>query len=117
MSVAGTPQAREAVIANTIPQTATVKRNEATLVPRYDGEPQFKPIVGTPLQYAINSPTPVIRVGRAYPLLGRESRGQPCGEYVGRTGCDTRFIGNVRAGDLYAGHDGNPFSRWAVATI
>src|SRR5882724_460504 len=48
VSVAGTPQAREAVIANTIPQTATVKRSEATLEPMYDGEPQFKPIAGRP---------------------------------------------------------------------
>jgi hypothetical protein len=62
VSVAGTPQAREAVIANTIPQTATVKRSETTLEPMYDGEPQFKPIDDTPLQYAINSPTPMIRV-------------------------------------------------------
>jgi hypothetical protein len=62
VSVAGTPQAREAVIANTIPQTATVTRSAATLSPRYDGEPKFKSIEGTPLQYAVNSPTPVIRV-------------------------------------------------------
>ena len=57
VSVAGTPQAREAVLANTIPQTATVTRSAATLSPRYDGEPQFKLIAGTPLQYAVNSPT------------------------------------------------------------
>lgn len=60
-SVAGTPQAHEAVIANGIPQTAVVQRKEAKLEPLYDGDPQFKPIEGTPLQYAVNSPTPVIQ--------------------------------------------------------
>jgi hypothetical protein len=40
VSVANTPQAREAVIANTIPQTATVKRSEAIRAGG-DGEPQF----------------------------------------------------------------------------
>jgi len=61
-SVAGTPQAQEAVIANTIPQTATVVRSQAHLTVPYDGAPQFWPIESTPLQYAINTPTPVIRV-------------------------------------------------------
>jgi hypothetical protein len=61
-SVAGTPQAQEAVIAAGIPQTATVVRSQAHLTPTYDGAPQFRPIEGTPLQYAINTPAPVIRV-------------------------------------------------------
>src|SRR6185503_3849105 len=29
---------------------------------RYDGAPQFQPIEGTPLSYAVNTPTPVIQV-------------------------------------------------------
>ena len=62
-SVAGTPQAREAVIANTIPQTATIPRTGGpTFSPVFDGAPQFRPIPGTPLQYVVNSPTPIIRV-------------------------------------------------------
>jgi hypothetical protein len=61
-SVAGTPQAQEAVIANTIPQTATIKRSEAKFEPKFDGQPKFKPIEGTQLSYAENSPTPVIQV-------------------------------------------------------
>src|SRR6266403_4709 len=55
VSIPGTPEANEAVIANSIPQTATVQRNEAHLAVTYDGTPQFKPIVGTPLLYAINT--------------------------------------------------------------
>jgi hypothetical protein len=62
-SVAGTPQAQEALIANQIPQTATVSRSQAQLDVTYDGAPQMATIDGTSMQYAINSATPVIQVG------------------------------------------------------
>jgi len=62
VSVPGTPQAEEAVIANSIPQTSTVNRHEASLEVPYDGPPRFEPIEGTPLSYAVNTPVPVIRV-------------------------------------------------------
>jgi hypothetical protein len=62
-SVAGTPQAREAVIADSIPQTATIRRKGGPVfTPVFDGAPQFRPIPETPLQYVFNSPTPIIRV-------------------------------------------------------
>ena len=61
-AVPGTPQAREAVIANSVPETATVTRSAARLDVVYDGDPVFQPIEGTALQNAINSPVPVIRV-------------------------------------------------------
>ena len=61
-SVPGTPQADEAAIANSVPQVATVRRTEARLDLTYDGAPQFKPIEGTSLDYAVNSPVPVIRI-------------------------------------------------------
>jgi len=62
-SVAGTPEAAEAVIANTIPQTATVSRvNGPKFVPSFDGAPQYAPVAGTPLQYVVNSGTPIIQV-------------------------------------------------------
>ena len=61
-SVSGTGPAKEALIANSIPQTATISRSETHLDVKYDGEPQFKPIKGTELQYAVNTETPVIRV-------------------------------------------------------
>src|ERR1022692_956919 len=60
VSIPGTSQANEAVIANSIPQTATVQRREAKLELTYDGAPQFKAIEGTPLLYAINTAVPVI---------------------------------------------------------
>ncbi|MBP2670867.1 MAG: autotransporter, partial [candidate division NC10 bacterium] len=62
-SVPGTQQALEAVIAAHIPQTATVSRTEVKInPPQFDGEPQFKPLEGTPLQYVVNTATPIIRI-------------------------------------------------------
>jgi hypothetical protein len=65
-SIPGTQQSREAVISNQIPQTASVKRNEAKLKVRYDGEPKFKPITGTPMEYAVNTDDEVIRAEGRY---------------------------------------------------
>jgi len=61
-AVAGTPQAREAAIENSVPQVATVNRATASLSVRYDGDPSFQPVEGTSLQRAVNAPIPVIRV-------------------------------------------------------
>ena len=62
-AVPGTPAAQEAVIANSVPQLATIKRTQAKLADiTYDGPPQFQPIETTTLQYAVNSQLPVIRV-------------------------------------------------------
>jgi hypothetical protein len=63
VSVAGTPQAKEAAIAASIPQTATVDRSKASLRVSYaGGAADFRPIGGTPLFYAANTAVPVIRV-------------------------------------------------------
>ena len=61
-SVPGTPQAKEVLIANAIPQTATVTRNAASLTVSFDGTPQFRSIENTSLMYAANTTTPVIQV-------------------------------------------------------
>jgi hypothetical protein len=60
VSIPGTPMAQEAVIANSIPQTATINRQEAKLTVEYVGGPSFVTIPGTSLQYAVNTETPVI---------------------------------------------------------
>jgi hypothetical protein len=66
-SIPDTPEAREAVIANSLPQNATVQKNSVQLEVPYDGEPFFEPIEGTQLQFAKNSPVPVIHVpGKGY---------------------------------------------------
>jgi hypothetical protein len=65
-SVPGTEQAREAAIANEIPQTATVRRSEAKLDVQYDGPPKFQPIEGTAMEYAINTSADVIHAAGRY---------------------------------------------------
>ena len=63
-TVAGTPQAQEAVIENTIPQTATVPlKGGPTFTPTFDGPPQYAPIIGTSLRYIVNSSVPIIEAG------------------------------------------------------
>ena len=61
-SVPGTAQAQEAVIANSLPETAAIKRTAKLEPPKYDGPPQLKPIDGTTLSYVVNSPIPVVQV-------------------------------------------------------
>ncbi|MBK7675495.1 MAG: carbohydrate-binding family V/XII [Candidatus Accumulibacter sp.] len=64
-SIAGTPQAQEALIANSIPQTAVVPlTNGPAFTPVFDGAPQFRPIAATPLQYVVNASVPIIQVDR-----------------------------------------------------
>jgi hypothetical protein len=65
-SVPGTLQARDAIVAAEVPQTATVDRKQAQFTATYDGPPQFKPIEGTDMSYATNSPNDVILVSGKY---------------------------------------------------
>jgi hypothetical protein len=88
-TVPGTPAAQEAVIANSIPQTAEVNREEAKFEANYDGDPQFQAVPDTSLQYAANTPTPVIRV-------------DPTSYYA------------VQGGVWFMG--GSPLGPWVVAT-
>ena len=67
VSIPGTPEAKEALIANSIPQTATINRSTAKLNVVYEGAPIFQPIPGTNMTYAVNTATPVIYVpGNTY---------------------------------------------------
>jgi hypothetical protein len=61
-SVPGTQQAEEALIANSIPQSAAVARSTPMPAPQIDGAMQLAPIEGTPLHYVANSSTPIIEV-------------------------------------------------------
>jgi len=61
-SVPGTPQAAEALMANSIPQCAAVARTIRMQDPRMDGPMQLAPIEGTPLHFVVNSATPIIEV-------------------------------------------------------
>lgn len=67
VSVAGTPQADEAVIQASIPQTATVSRSTTTLTVSYDGKPQFKEIPGVKgVRFAYNTTYDVFLVDDTY---------------------------------------------------
>jgi hypothetical protein len=62
VSIPGTAQAKEALIANQIPQTASISRSATKPTITYYGTPEFQPIEGTALTYAVNSATPIIFV-------------------------------------------------------
>ena len=63
VNVADTIQAKEAVLDNSIPQTATIDRNKATTKVEYAGEPKFEKIAGTDLEYAVNTGKSVFKEG------------------------------------------------------
>ncbi|MFL5344149.1 MAG: hypothetical protein ACJ8AT_05115 [Hyalangium sp.] len=65
-AVPGTTQAREAVLEAEIPQLATVNRAETQVKVSYVGEPQFKPVEGTNLAYAVNTEFDVVKAGNTY---------------------------------------------------
>jgi hypothetical protein len=66
-SVAGTEEAREALLEQAVPQTAEVKTTAgASFNVEYGGTPQFKPIEGTAMTYAVNTEAAVIVSGGRY---------------------------------------------------
>jgi hypothetical protein len=66
-SVAGTDQAEDAVADAEIPQTSAIQRSDRSFGVEYDGDPQFAPIEGTDLEYAVNTDAEVILAdGRYY---------------------------------------------------
>jgi hypothetical protein len=67
-AVPGTREAEDAVLLAAIPRTAQVNRNEAKAEVQYVGEPEFVPIPGTPVAYARNTPSDVLRIGDLYYL-------------------------------------------------
>ena len=66
VSVGGTPQAQEAVLDNSIPQTATIDRKKGAIQVEYAGDPKFDKIADTNLEYAVNTGTVVFKEGTKY---------------------------------------------------
>jgi len=64
--VAGTEQARDAVLENTIPQTAAIKRDDDSFSVDYDGAPAFAPIEDISVEYAQNTSSAVFRYGNLF---------------------------------------------------
>ena len=65
-SVAGTPEARDAVMDAQVPQTAKVDRKTANADIEYDGDPRFDNISGTDMDYAVNTSSYVLRWRGSY---------------------------------------------------
>lgn len=64
-SVPGTVESKEALLEQSIPQTAEVDLNKSIEV-TFDGEPKFKEVTGTAVAYAENSPQTVLRIEGVY---------------------------------------------------
>jgi hypothetical protein len=66
-SVPGTQQAAEAVLLAQVPQTARVNKKEVRAPEvTYQGQPSYKPIEQTTLQYAENTDKDIIKMGDLY---------------------------------------------------
>jgi hypothetical protein len=70
VSVPGTEQAKDAVLLAQVPTTIEIdpKAAAAQAHVSYSGNPEFKPIEGTSLSYAINTSDKVVKVGDVYYL-------------------------------------------------
>jgi hypothetical protein len=67
VSVAGTPEANDAMLDAQIPETAAIERSKASLTVEYDGKPKFEQISGTKVSYATNTAAQVLLIdGRYY---------------------------------------------------
>ncbi len=66
LSVAGTEEAMDATLENSIPQTAEIDRNTASVEVSYDGEPGFEDIKGTEIKYAVNTDKSVLVIDNRY---------------------------------------------------
>lgn len=69
-SVPGTEAAKDAVLLAQVPTRVTLDPKEAAKMVdvSYDGQPEFKPIEGTSMQYAVNTPDKVIKADNGYYL-------------------------------------------------
>ena len=65
-SIPGTPESKDALLEQSIPQTAQVDRNEAKLEVTYDGDPKFEKIEGTEVSYALNTDKQVLLIDKRY---------------------------------------------------
>ncbi len=65
-SVAGTDESKDALLEQSIPQTAAVKRGSSESKVEYDGQPKFESVESTTMQYAVNTSSSVILAEGAY---------------------------------------------------
>jgi hypothetical protein len=65
-SVPGTQEAQDAVLLASVASTTTVPLTNPVVLVTYDGEPKFKTIEGSPVQYAVNTAFSVFQVNGRY---------------------------------------------------
>ena len=65
-SVPGTPEAQDALLEQSIPQTATVDRKTTTVEVQWDGDPKFEKIEGTDIAIAKNTDKTVLLISKKY---------------------------------------------------
>ena len=65
-SVPGTPEAQDALLEQSIPQTATVDRKTAKLEVKWDGDPKFEKIKDADVSVAKNSDKTVLLINNKY---------------------------------------------------
>jgi hypothetical protein len=65
-NVPGTTEAKDALLEQSIPQTASVDRKKTTVEVKWDGDPKFDAIKGTNLAVAKNSDKTVLKSGNVY---------------------------------------------------
>jgi hypothetical protein len=66
VSIPGTPEAQDARLEQSIPQTATVDRATAKVEVKYDGDPEFRLVDGTDVYFAANTDKQVLRINNKY---------------------------------------------------
>ena len=65
--IAGTEQAKDAILDSHIPQTSAINRHDASaLTVTYDGQPKFEQIEDTNMEYAENTEYSVLKVNKKY---------------------------------------------------
>lgn len=65
-SIPGTDEAQSALLEQSIPQTATIDRKEASIEVKYDGDPKFEVVTGTTMKYAVNCDKSVLLIDSKY---------------------------------------------------
>jgi hypothetical protein len=65
-SVPGTTEAKDAILENSIPQTAEIDRSKASVEVQYDGNPKFSKIESTSVSYAENADKTVLLINNRY---------------------------------------------------
>ncbi len=90
--VAGTQQARTAILDNTIPQTSAIRRDNNSMTVQYDGRPKFTDVEKMRIQYAVNTESAVFKVNNHYYLADQGvwyDSSSPTGPWVVATSVPT----------------------------